>query len=314
MAILSPEQMDFSEKNFSMIISGSPGIGKTTLALSAPDPILIDFDKGISRVRAQHRKTTICASTYEEVLKDTESRIFRDCKTVVIDTGGSFITYLQDWAIRTNPTAYKQKNSNAISQKGFGAVKAEFISFTNKLTYTMNKNVIYIFHTIEEKDGDVVKQRLLCEGSARNIVWQPCDLGCFMQIIGGERMLGFTPTEQYFAKGCYGIHDLIKVPNLDDGTPNDFLTRLFDRARQNIAAESAIYGSKRTDYDTAMQHIHAILEPITDAETATEAAKSMQQVQHALTSEKEGKALFSAKVKELGLVWDKMGGRYVAAD
>ena len=68
MAIKKPEQLDFSNKNFTMIISGSPGIGKTTLALSAPDPILFDLDRGISRVRAEHRKPASEADTYEEML------------------------------------------------------------------------------------------------------------------------------------------------------------------------------------------------------------------------------------------------------
>ena len=66
MAIKRPDQMDFSDKTFTMIISGSPGIGKTTLALSAPDPILFDLDRGISRVRAEHRKLTSEAEAYEE--------------------------------------------------------------------------------------------------------------------------------------------------------------------------------------------------------------------------------------------------------
>ena len=48
MAVYMPNEMDFQGKNFSMIISGSPGIGKTTLALSAPDPVLVDFDEGVS--------------------------------------------------------------------------------------------------------------------------------------------------------------------------------------------------------------------------------------------------------------------------
>ena len=39
MAIYEPEQMDFSEKKFSMIVAGAPGTGKTTLAMSAPDHI-----------------------------------------------------------------------------------------------------------------------------------------------------------------------------------------------------------------------------------------------------------------------------------
>ena len=175
MAVYMPNEMNFEGKNFSMIISGSPGTGKTTLALSAPDPVLVDFDEGVSRVKASHRKPTIMGDTYEEIRHDIEtSPLVKQCKTIVIDTGGAFITYLQDWAIRDNPTANKQKNSNAISQKGFGAVKAEFVRFTNYLRSTMKKNVIYIFHTVEEKDGDVIKYRLMCEGSAKNIVWQPC--------------------------------------------------------------------------------------------------------------------------------------------
>ena len=50
--IVTPENMSFDSKKFSMILYGSPGVGKTTLALSAPDPILIDFDRGMSRVRS----------------------------------------------------------------------------------------------------------------------------------------------------------------------------------------------------------------------------------------------------------------------
>ena len=208
MAVVQPYEMNFSDKKFSMIISGSPGIGKTTLALSAPNPVLIDFDKGISRVNAQHRKTTIVSDTYEEILKDLNTPEVAAAETIIIDTGGSLISYLQDWAMRSNPRVNKQ-NNGAISLKGYGAVATEFNHFTDRLKVAMNKNVIYIFHTVEEKDRDTVKQRLLCEGKARNTVWQPCDLGCFMQMVGEERVLGFTPTEEYFAKGCYGI---LRVP------------------------------------------------------------------------------------------------------
>ena len=104
MAIVKPEQLDFSGKKFSMILYGSPGVGKTTLALSAPNPLLIDFDRGISRVRANHRTASIQSTTYEEVLKDIASPEAKEYETIVVDTGGSFVTFLQDWAIRTNPS------------------------------------------------------------------------------------------------------------------------------------------------------------------------------------------------------------------
>lgn len=307
--ILQPSEMDFSNKNFSMIISGSPGIGKTTLALSAPEPVLIDFDKGISRVRAQHRKAAIVCDTYEEVLKDIQSQEVKAAKTLVLDTGGAFITYLQDWAMRDNPALNRQKNG-AISLKGFGAVKSEFVRFTNMLQYTMNKNIIYIFHTMEERDKEVTKQRLMCEGAARNIVWQPCDLGCLVQMVGEKRYCGFSPTEEYFAKGCYGITGLIEVPELDEGMPNDFLTRLFERARENIAAESAKTAGEMEGYEKAMAAAREIVSGIEDAAGASRAAGEMKKLQHHLTSEREGKALFSARVKELGLVYNRQEQRY----
>lgn len=313
MAVVQPYEMNFSDKKFSMIISGSPGIGKTTLALSAPNPVLIDFDKGISRVNAQHRKTTIVSDTYEEILKDLNTPEVAAAETIIIDTGGSLISYLQDWAMRSNPRVNKQ-NNGAISLKGYGAVATEFNHFTDRLKVAMNKNVIYIFHTVEEKDRDTVKQRLLCEGKARNTVWQPCDLGCFMQMVGEERVLGFTPTEEYFAKGCYGISGTRKIPKLSANTPNDFLTRLFEEARQNIADESKVFEKDKEQYDAAMKEVSLIIETIKDADTANRAAGAMKDVKHVLTSNRESRALFRAKITELGLVYNKEAGTYELPD
>ena len=308
MAVVQPYEMNFSDKKFSMIISGSPGIGKTTLALSAPNPVLIDFDKGISRVNAQHRKTTIVSDTYEEILKDLNSPEVAAAETIIIDTGGSLISYLQDWAMRSNPSTNKLKNGS-ISRIGYGVVATEFNHFTERLKVAMNKNVIYIFHTVEEKDRDTVKQRLLCEGKARNTVWQPCDLGCYMQMAGEERILGFTPTEEYFAKGCYGISGTRKIPNLGANTPNDFLTRLFEEARKNIADESKVFEKDKEQHEVSL-----IIETIKDAETANRAAEAMKGVKHALTSNRESRALFRAKLSELGLVYNKEAGTYELPD
>jgi hypothetical protein len=304
MAIVRPENMDFTGKKFSMIISGSPGTGKTTMALSAPNPIIIDFDKGISRVKAQHRKPTIMCANYEEVLADLNDPEIKRFETIIVDTGGSFITFLQDWAMRDNPGVNRQKNG-AISLKGFGAVKAEFVRFTNQLQYTFNKNIIYIFHTVEQKDKDTTKQRLLCEGAARDIVWQPCDIGCFLQIVGDDRVAGFSPTEEYFAKGCFGVSGMRRLARLSDSVPNDFLTTLFTEMQQCIADESQIYEAEKENYNKAMEAGKKIVAKIKDAETANLVAKEIEEINHALTSRKEIGAVACARVTELGLKWNK---------
>lgn len=311
--IQMPEEMEFSGKKFSMILYGAPGLGKTTLALSAPKPILIDFDHGISRVKAYHRKATMVCKTYEEVLADIQSPEIADFETIVIDTGGAFVSYLQDWAMRTNPAQNRQKNG-ALSLKGFGAVKQEFQRFTNQIRDVMQKNVIYVFHSDEQKDKDGNPiQRLLCEGAVRNTVWQPCDFGGYMQMIGNRRVISFTPEAEFFAKGCYGIEGQREIPTLTRPTDqNDFLTRLFDEARANIEADNDAYAPMRKQYDETMAAVHQALDAITDAQTATDAATFIAGLTHALTSQKEARALLKDKTDSLGLKYSKEAGGYVA--
>lgn len=302
--IKKPEEMTFSDKKFSMLLYGAP----TTLALSAPDPIIIDFDRGMSRVKAQHRKTAIFCDTYEEVLTDIKSPEVSDCQTLIIDTGGSFVTFLQDWAMRTNPTVNRQKNG-AISLKGFGAVKSEFSRFTSMVKDVMNKNIIYVFHSQEQQDKDGnAQQRLMCEGAAKNIVWTPCDFGGYVQMIGDQRVICFSPEQEFFAKGCHGINGKYTIPNLGDADSNDFLTRIFDKAKANIEAENEAFAPIREQYDKTMIQVQDIIENIVDAETANAAVSSIPALEHVLTSEKEARAMLKARTDELGLKYTKSGG------
>lgn len=309
--IVQPEKMDFDSKKFSMILYGSPGVGKTTLALSAPEPIIIDFDRGMSRVKAMHRKAAIFCNTYEEVLSDIASPEIKDYETIIIDTGGSFVSFLQDWAMRDNPTVNKQKNGS-ISLKGFGAVKAEFTRFTNYVKDTLNKNLIYVFHSQEQTDKDGnTQQRLMCEGAAKNIVWTPCDFGGYVQMIGQQRVISFTPEQEFFAKGCHGITGRYNVPELGPEVANDFLSRLFTQAKANIAAESEAFAPVREKYEHVMVRVAELIDSIKDLESADKAAAELPNLDHVLTSKREASAMLQSKTKELGFKWSKDAGRFV---
>ena len=311
--IKQPNELEFNDKKFSMILYGAPGVGKTTLALSAPNPVLIDFDRGVSRVKAYHRKPTIVCSTHEEVLSDIESPEVKGFETIIIDTGGSFVTYLQDWAMRTNPAVNRQKNG-ALSLKGFGAVKQEFQRFTNYVRDTLNKNIIFVFHSDEQKDKDGnPQQRLLCEGAARNIVWQPCDFGGYVQMIGDSRVVSFTPTQEYFAKGCYGIEGTFTIPARGQNDKNDFLTTLFEKARENIANESEVFKAIKEKYDAAIEEAGKIVGAVRTVDEANAAIETLQGLDHALTSKKESSAMLQSKATELGFVFDKVTKKYKEA-
>lgn len=310
--IKQPSEMTFTDKKFSMILYGSPGVGKTTLALSAPDPILIDFDRGMSRVKAQHRKAAIFCDTYEEVLADLASPEMKDYQTVVVDTGGSFVSFLQDWAMRDNPAVNRQKNG-AISLKGFGAVKSEFIRFTSHVKDVLNKNIIYVFHSQEQTDKDGnTQQRLMCEGAAKNIVWTPCDFGGYVQMIGNQRVVCFSPEQEYFAKGCHGVTGKYNIPALGESDCNDFLTRLFGQAKASIAAENEAFAPLKAQYDNVMAQVSEIINGVSDIETANAAAVQIPALEHALTSKKEASAMLKAKTDALGLKYTKEG--YVAKE
>lgn len=310
MPFVQPSELKFDNKKFCVILYGPAGVGKTTLALSAPKPCLIDCDKGIARVKAMYRTPSIQSETYEEILKDIQSPEIKNFETIVIDTGGSFVTYLQDWAMRSSPQNV-QKNGG-ISQKGFGAVKSEFLRFSKYIMTILNKHLIYIFHSDEQKDKDGNPiQRLICEGSSKNIVWQPCDFGGYVQMIDNQRTIGFTPTQEHFGKCSYGIDGVYKIPSLDNGEPNDFLTRLFEVAHKTLEEESKMEEPDKKQYDAVMRTTKDYLDHVTTVKELNTVKDAVANMKHALTSKKECGAMLNSKAKELGCVLDKATKQYV---
>ena len=305
MPIVKPTEMNFSNKNIIMIISGLPGTGKTTLALSAPDVLLIDTDEGMARVNPAHRKDASICKTYEEVLADIKAAEGK-YKTIVIDTCGALIEYMKEWAMRTDPKA--NKKDGGFSLQGYGIIKSEFVRLSAELRKKFN--VIFLFHESMTKVDENVFYELVVEGSARTLVYQPADLAAHLFIQTGKRYLGFTPTEQYSAKAAYGIKGLIEVPELKEGEPNDFLTKLFARVRANLAAESVALGPEKEKYDFAIADAKKIVATVNAPEDVQEAATAISKLDHGLTSEKEAKAMLKKRMDDLGIIYDKASKAY----
>ena len=310
MPIVSPENMDFSNKNIIMIISGLPGTWKTTTAFSAPNPLLCDFDEGLARINPAHRKDASICKTYEEFLADVKEAEGK-YETIIIDTCGALIEYMKDWAMRTDPKA--SKKDGGFSLQGYGIIKSEFVRLSAELRKKFN--VIFLFHEQMTKNGDEgIFYELVVEGSARTLVYQPADLAAHLFIQNGKHYLGFTPTEQYSAKSAYGIKGLIEVPELKDGEPNDFLTKLFAKVRANLSAESKALAPQKSAYDDVMAIGKAIVAEVSKPEDVSEAVKAIKGLPHALTSEKELNAALKARLADLKIVWDKAAKVYKYAD
>lgn len=307
--IRKPEDIVPQEKKIRMLIAGYPGIGKTSLALSAPNPLHIDCDFGIDRVEPQYRKPYIQPGSYAELLNDLQPMNLTDYDTLVFDTGGKLITLISQWAIQQD-NKYGQRDGS-LSLKGYGAVGREFVRLMDYCFYQLKKHIVVIFHATEEKDGDNTRLRIKVEGQTKNNVWEPMDLGGFMEMMGNDRTIGFSNCERYFAKGTRGIHGVYKIPDISGGKPNDFLTWLFEEYNKKNEAEVAAYEEQKVKYEKAMHDGRAIINLVVDADTANQFIESMSSLQHALTSESEIKAEWAKKIKALGLSFDKSTKQYV---
>ena len=306
--IQKPQNIVTADKKIRMLIAGYPGIGKTTLALSAPNPLHIDCDFGIDRVEPQYRKDFIQPGSYAELLNDLKPENLTGYETLVFDTGGKLITLMSQWAIDNDPKNGKRDGS--LSLPGYGAVGREFVRLMDYCFYQLKKHIVIIFHATEEKDGDNTRLRIKVEGQTKNNVWEPMDLGGFVEMIGNDRTIGFSNCERYFAKGTRGIHGIYKIPDLANH-PNDFLTWLFDQYNQKSEAEVAAAAEQQKKYTEAMAVGREIIANVVDAETANQGANAMKTLEHALTSKQELGAAWQAKVKELGLAYDKTSKTYV---
>lgn len=303
-----PSDIKESEKKIRMLIAGYPGIGKSTLALSAPKPLHIDVDFGIDRIDPIYRKPYIHPESYQEILDDLTPVNTASFETLVFDTGGKLISLMSLWAIKQNPK-YGQSDGS-LSLKGYGFVGKEFVRLMDYCFYELHKNIVIVFHAVEEKDGDNTRLRIKVEGQTKNNVWEPMDLGGFVEMNGNDRTIGFSNCERYFAKGTRGISGVWKIPPLTPTSPNDFLTKLFAEYNRKVSAEAKQAEADRAAYEAAMAEGAAIIDSIQDAAGANAATVPFKAIEHALTSQKELNAAWKKKMASLGLKFDKVLNAY----
>lgn len=310
--IRNPNEIQDGQKKIRMLIAGYPGIGKSTLALSAPRPLHIDVDFGIDRIEPRYRVPYIQPASYQEILDDLVPQNLENFDTIVFDTGGKLITLMSLWAMKKDPKLGQRDGS--LSLKGYGFVGREFVRLMDYCFYELKKNIVIIFHAIEDKDGDNVRLRIKVEGQTKNNVWEPMDLGGFVEMMGNDRTIGFSNCERYFAKGTRGIHGVYKIPALTPESKNDFLTQLF--AQYNaISEEEAVRAQEEKDaYEEAMTEGKRLLATAVDADSFNAMAGDFSAINHSLTSKAELTALWKAKVKELNLSYDRSAKIYKAKE
>lgn len=295
----------------SALIYGQPGMGKTTLALSAPHPLLLDFDGGVHRVNAAHRVDTVQISKWEEVDEVLQSPEAMDYATYVIDTAGKMLSFMDKYIMQNN--SKMRKADGTLSLQGYGLRKNMFINFVNQVSL-MGKSVIFVAHEREEKNGDEKQIRPEIGGSSAGDLIKELDLVGYMEAIGKKRTISFNPCEKFYGKNTCNLPERMEIPTLinDKGEligENNFMTNIINTYSKYQAKQTEL----SSEYEDLMEVIKAQVELVNNVESANDVAKSLAGMQHIFDSKIQAGILLNKRCKELGLKLNKISKQYEAA-
>lgn len=295
------------------LVYGQPGLGKSTLALSTPDPVLFDFDGGIQRVNGAFQCPTLQVQNWIEVLQALQEleKEPNDFKTIVIDTAGKMLDYMSTYIIQQDNRLGKRDGS--LTLQGFGARKIMFINFLKRVSM-MGKHVIFVAHEREEKDGDIRIVRPEIGGSSAGDLIKELDLVGYMQAIGNKRTISWTPQEKFYAKNTCNLPPMQEIPVIIDEQGkiighNDFMSNIFENYDNYLKQES----NTRKEYDELISEIEGEVACISDAEQANSYVLSMKDKKQIWDSNAHAKSLITDRCKELGLKFNKTTKKYEAA-
>lgn len=292
-----------------MMIYGQAGMGKTTVALSAPKPLLLDFDNGVKRVNMAHLDgiDIVQVTSWQDVQQVLQEDL-SVYQTIVVDTIGKMMDFIISYKCGTRQPQIRD----------WGGINAEFSWLTRTLS-SLNKNVVFVAHRDTRKEGDdTVFIPALREKSYNSIVTELDLLGYLeMRNENGvqKRTITFDPTSRNDGKNTCNLPGLMQVPSILDrnGSPtakNDFITMQVIRPYLNMLQVKKEEAAK---YDKVVEEIRDQIEMITDALSANEFAKIINNFDHVGSSLAKARDMFGKKVKELGLVYDKETKTYADA-
>ncbi len=232
------------------LIFGQPGIMKTSLAYSAKDTLLLDFDKGAHR--AINRRDTLVIDSWADMAELLSNReALEPYATIAVDTVGRCLDVMTADIIRETP---KLGPGGNLSMQGWGQLRKRFQTFVATLR-SLGKDVVLIAHDKEDKDGDTRVVRPDIAGGSYGEVMKVSDFVGYAYMAGKDRVLDFNPTDRWVGKNPGGWEPF-RVPAPAKATT--FLAELIDRGREalgNISAESALITSQVEEWRTKLAGI-----------------------------------------------------------
>lgn len=186
-------------ENIIVTIYGNPGSGKTSLALSADKPLLLDFDNGVHR--ALIRKDAVLIHKWQDV-EDLNAEVLADYNTIVVDTVGRMLEILALYLISKTPKL--GRGTGDLTLQGYGALSLAFKGWLNKIK-SYKKDIVLIGHAKESNQNDQNIVRIDALGSSKDEILKCSDLLGFLEQNSQGRILNFNSTDKNLGKNCAEI-------------------------------------------------------------------------------------------------------------
>lgn len=285
-------------ENIITFIYGDPGIWKTSLAFTAKNPILFDFDKGA--YRASNRKDTVQIGKWQEVATFTAQDLV-NYDTIIIDTAGRALDMIID-SLKTD--SRNTTRGGQLSMQGYGKLGGIFTDWL-KMLRGMGKDIVLLAHASEDKDGDNVIKRPDMVGGSKKEAYKIADMMAYMttqQSQNGDiKVLNFMPSSTYLAKDSGRIGNVQIVPMQD--APNQ-LANIIQATKDHINSLSA-------EAIKAQKQLDDLRNDLLDAETPSDldSLKADLDESHPLYLQM-AKSIMS-RSNALGFVYDKPSDSFI---
>jgi len=225
------ETSDLRTEHLTAVIFGEPGIGKTSLANTSKNPLMLDFDTGIQRSVTRHNFVRI--DSWEDIVEFQKSKELVNIApdTIIIDTVGTMLdNFIADYVKRADPK--NARRGGELSLQGYGAMKSVFKQFKD-WTNKVNCNLIFVAHATSEDEGDNKKFIPKLTGGSYDILRQETDLIGYMYSYQNRRVIDFTPKDSHIGKDCASI-GMIDVPEPKEKAYPTFFEDLISRTLKRM--------------------------------------------------------------------------------
>lgn len=289
----------FPERPVLIILAGTPFSFKTSTAMTASKPLLIDSERGGER--AHGRVPTFLINTYAELESEIQGGLLERFDTVITDTVKSFLDdHIWEHALTLAYTKNKQKL--------FGETGDIFKKFVSKVK-AQKKDLVFVSHEKSKDEDDARIYDLDITGGSKQLLLRMADQVGFaykQQLktptgVITQTVITFNPKKEWpFCKNVAGLADIV-IPDRYSNEWAGFMDReIIQPTKQAISSMSE---DQRKALEIVAQYqdtIDSIAGGDVELKAISEEVKKIEPE----GLKKQIKAYLSQHIKSIGWKWN----------